>query len=1412
MGIFQKLFGRFNRTQRRTQQSRRLRVEALERRQQMAGDLASITGTIFTDLTDNGLTPDDTRINNATVRLFRDGGNNTFDNGGPDDITVGTATSNAAGVYRFDNLIAGTYYLRQDAIPGQVQRANDGFKTIIITENEDGNPATGTATGAQGTILDSYDTAQQVISNALNVPDGDAVPAAEAIGGQRELFVNMTAVANPATDSLQLVVGGGQLVFNTSNGADGVRIITYDGLAEADPAVVDGTGLGGIDLTGGGNAVGFRLLVGNDSAGGSVILRVYSSAVNFSTLTIPLPNTGGPINQSVTAKFADFVTGGGTGANFTNINALQIELDSGSADGGIDIFETVQRSVITANLVNLNPMSLGNTIFRDNDNDGIKDPAEPGIQGVSVELYADTNGNGVYNAGVDTLIGTQTTGAAGDYLFQNLLPGNYIAVIPASQFLAAAPLFSMVTSTNTPNDPDDDVDNDDNGAVVGAVVATGAITLVSGGEPTNDGDGVNGNLTLDLGFTPQVNLAIDKSGTATIDAGGRVTYTLTVTNNSPIAATNVVVTDDLPTGVTFVPNGTNGSTSSAAWVQQANPNAELTTTIASLAANGGSQTLTVVVNTDPALVVGTINNVATVTSDGTELPQNLNDNQDNANTNITRNAVLTLTKVDGRTTVSPGDTFTYTLTVTNTGLSTANNVTLTDTLPAGYTFVSFTNGSQGNPIRTTVAGLDRIDATLASLAVGAQMIVGINVAVAANIAGTTIRNTATADSDDSQPIDAFDDNNIVRNINLTMDKTVNTPTVGVGGQVTYTLKVTNNGALPVTGVEVDDDLPAGFTFVSATSNNVTVSPNANRDLLWTVGNLAVNQEATVQIVAAVGNGVPPGQDIRNTATIAVNRLVGFTDIDPNDNSDFAAVTVEPRFNLGISKDDGQTTVNAGSNTVYTIIVDNTGPNAANNVTITDDLPAGLQYVSSTVGGNAVGGMNAQRFTANVGTIASGASVTLLLTVKVLESATGANITNAASVTADNANTQETGNRPNVDDDVNTLVRTVTLNVNKTGPTTPVLANTDFTYTIVVFNSGTADAPNVLFSDPLPAGVTFKSGSFTINGGGTGQVAPNPANNNRLEANLGTLLANGNATTRQATITLTVTAGANLTGQVANEATISSPDNQAGVKSTANVTVNPNFNIKVSKTDNATTVQAGQNLVYTIVVTNDGPSAATNVLVSDTLPTNQLTFVSATTGFTNNNGVVSGTINTLASGATATVTITATVKNDVPNGTVITNPVNVSAANEPAANTGNNSAQDQTTVSTLTTISGFSYIDLNRDGVKGAGEPGIPNVIMFLTGTANGQAVNKQATTNADGLYTFSDLAPGTYSVSQTQPTGFTDSVESAGSTGGTPVNTAGSDQINNIPLTGTASANNNFAETRVLSKRLFLSSTTANTR
>jgi hypothetical protein len=105
-----------------------------------------------------------------------------------------------------------------------------------------------------------------------------------------------------------------------------------------------------------------------------------------------------------------------------------------------------------------------------------------------------------------------------------------------------------------------------------------------------------------------------------------------------------------------------------------------------------------------------------------------------------------------------------------------------------------------------------------------------------------------------------------------------------------------------------------------------------------------------------------------------------------------------------------------------------------------------------------------------------------------------------------------------------------------------------------------------------------------------------------------------------------------------------------------------------------------------------------------------------------------------------------------------------------------------------TISGFVYVDTDNDGVKDSGETPIPGTTVTLTGP-NG--LTRTTTTDATGAYAFTDLAPGTYTVTETQPADFVDGKDTAGSKGGVVTN----DRIADIVLVANDnSVNNNFGE------------------
>jgi uncharacterized repeat protein (TIGR01451 family) len=157
---------------------------------------------------------------------------------------------------------------------------------------------------------------------------------------------------------------------------------------------------------------------------------------------------------------------------------------------------------------------------------------------------------------------------------------------------------------------------------------------------------------------------------------------------------------------------------------------------------------------------------------------------------------------------------------------------------------------------------------------------------------------------------------------------------------------------------------------------------------------------------------------------------------------------------------------------------------------------------------------------------------------------------------------------------------------KIGGSAVVSATSNLVYTISVTNFGPSSASSVVVTDTLPLGVTFVSAS----GGG--------ANNSGVVSwTLGTLTSG-----QVSNVTVTVTAPAS--GTLTNTASASSPtvdpNSTNNITSPVITTVTPVADVGLGKTG-AANVPATSNLVYTISVTNFGPSSASSVVVTDTLP-------------------------------------------------------------------------------------------------------------------------------------------------------------------------------------------------------------------
>jgi len=169
------------------------------------------------------------------------------------------------------------------------------------------------------------------------------------------------------------------------------------------------------------------------------------------------------------------------------------------------------------------PLTLGDQVFRDENNNGTRDTGENGVMGVVVELLD--------QAGT-TVISSATTNANGTYSFTGLADGTYRVRLAASNFTGTGVLVGFTASTNSVADPENNVNDDSNGVTSGTLgsggfIVSGPITLAAGSEPTNDGDtDASTNLTLDFGVVPPAaNLTLgnlvwsDANNNGTFDAG-----------------------------------------------------------------------------------------------------------------------------------------------------------------------------------------------------------------------------------------------------------------------------------------------------------------------------------------------------------------------------------------------------------------------------------------------------------------------------------------------------------------------------------------------------------------------------------------------------------------------------------------------------------------------------------------------------------------------------------------------------------------------------------------------------------------------------------------------------------------------------------------------------------------------------
>ena len=141
---------------------RGLRFESLETRSLLSATvLPTISGVVFQDLLRRRLEPADPRVANVTVNLFRDGGDGVFEGKNPgDDTLAGTTTSDTNGVYSFNNITAGTYFVQEIGVPGVVVPSGTGVQEVVVANDD--------MQASPQLTIDSFASTSQYVSGSLH--------------------------------------------------------------------------------------------------------------------------------------------------------------------------------------------------------------------------------------------------------------------------------------------------------------------------------------------------------------------------------------------------------------------------------------------------------------------------------------------------------------------------------------------------------------------------------------------------------------------------------------------------------------------------------------------------------------------------------------------------------------------------------------------------------------------------------------------------------------------------------------------------------------------------------------------------------------------------------------------------------------------------------------------------------------------------------------------------------------------------------------------------------------------------------------------------------------------------------------------------------------------------------------------
>ncbi len=699
----------------------------------------------------------------------------------------------------------------------------------------------------------------------------------------------------------------------------GTALIQYDG-PDGDATVLDATGLGVVDLSDSDANAGLLLATRGDSSGATAEVRVYTNATDFSTTTISIPDQASI--EDIFVPFSAFVVGGGAGATFTSIGAIELLINGvPDLDATVTVLSSLKPNEATSDLENDVP---------------------------SIEIVKFTNGQdaNTVGSGPNLAVGatatfTYTVRSTGGTSLQNV----------------------VVTDDNgTAGDTTDDfspafVDGDTNSNNILETTETwtySATRIVTAGQYTNIGsvtaeDALSTQVTDDdpsnhFGVDAAVSLVKSTNGqdanTATgpvLPVGSTATFTYVVTNTGNVALDSVVVRDD---------NGTAGDVSDDfdAAFQSGDTNSdgrlditETWTYQATRIVTAGQYTNIGTVTGNPVDSAGAdITGIADVTD---------TDPSNHFGATAGVNVVKSTNGQDANTAPGPslgvGSTATFTYVVTNTGNVPLDNVlvrddngtagNLADDFDATFQSGDTNSNGQLDTTETWTYQATRV------VTAGQYTNIGSVTAHPVDFTGADITGLAdVADSDPSNHLGVTAGINIVKSTNGQDANTTTGPLLVVGTTATFTYVVTNTGTTSLaTVVVLDDNGTPGNAADDITPTLQSGDTNSNNQLdtteTWTY-------QATRVVTAGQYTNI--GSITAHPVDAAGADVVGLADVSDSDPSNHLGIVTGINIVKSTNGQDANTTpgpvIAVGGTATFTYVVTNTGTVPLATVVVLDD--------------------------------------------------------------------------------------------------------------------------------------------------------------------------------------------------------------------------------------------------------------------------------------------------------------------------------------------------------------------------------------------------------------------------------------------------------------------------------------------